>query len=202
MIGIIDYGLGNLNSLSNIIKHVGGQSKIITSPDQTNGIKKFILPGVGSFDHGMDGLLKGKWIKPLNKILNDESNKILGICLGMQLMCKSSEEGVLPGLGWINADVKKLTFNEKDKYKIPHMGWNDLVVNRNSYFFKKNQKYRFYFVHSYHVICNDQDNLTTYSNYGLKITSSFEKKNIFGLQFHPEKSHSFGKEVMKKYISI
>jgi glutamine amidotransferase len=82
------------------------------------------------------------------------------------------------------------------------MGWNDLVVNRNSYFFKKNQKYRFYFVHSYHVICNDQDNLTTYTNYGLKITSSFEKKNIFGLQFHPEKSHSFGKELMKKYISI
>lgn len=202
MIGIIDYGLGNLNSLSNIIKHVGGQSKIITSPDQINGIKKFILPGVGSFDHGMNGLLKGNWIKPLNEILNDESNKILGICLGMQLMCKSSEEGVLPGLGWLNADVKKLTFNEKDKFKIPHMGWNDLVVNRNSYFFKKNQKYRFYFVHSYHVICNDQDNLTTYTNYGLKITSSFEKKNIFGLQFHPEKSHSFGKELMKKYISI
>ena len=202
MIGILDYGLGNINSISNIIKHVGGKSRIISKHDDIEGIKKIIIPGVGSFDHGMQGLHDGKWVDLLNKMVKDDSIKILGICLGMQLMCRSSQEGKLPGLEWIDAEVEKFSFETAVNKKIPHMGWNTVDVKKELKLFSKDKKSRFYFVHSFHVVCNNQKDISSTTNYGINVTASIENKNIFGVQFHPEKSHSFGKELFKKFISI
>lgn len=202
MIGILNYGLGNISSISNIIRHVGGESRIVSSHADIEGIKKLIIPGVGSFDHGMQGLHDGKWVELLQEMVDTESIKILGICLGMQLMCKSSEEGLLPGLGWIDAKVEKFSFQTHDDKRVPHMGWNTVDVLKTSDLFSPEQNYRFYFVHSYHVVCNDKANISSTTNYGFDVTASFENKNVYGVQFHPEKSHHFGKELFKKFISL
>lgn len=203
MIGIINYGLGNLKSIQSIVSHVGGSSRIINSPDDIEGIKKFILPGVGAFDHGMRGLDDGKWIPALNKWVLEEKMPILGICLGMQLMCTSSDEGNLPGLGWIFAEVRKIEFPEEFGLKIPHMGWNVLDIKRDNPLFENNgSEQRFYFVHSFHVVCHDPKDILATTHHGFDVTSSFQHNNVYGVQFHPEKSHRFGKEFFKKFISI
>jgi glutamine amidotransferase len=160
-----------------------------------------ILPGVGSFDHGMEGLSKGNWVVPLNNYVN-QGKIILGICLGMQLMCDSSQEGVREGLGWIKGSVQKFQFESENNFKIPHMGWNILNIQKDSDLFKMEDESRFYFVHSYHVICNQSSVITSSVNYGFDITTSFQKGNIYGVQFHPEKSHKFGKEFFKRFILI
>jgi imidazole glycerol-phosphate synthase subunit HisH len=201
MIGIINYGVGNLQSIQNIIKHVGGECRILNSPNEIKEVDKLILPGVGSFDHGVEQLSKGDWINNLNDYVNQE-NIILGICLGMQLMCNSSQEGKLKGLGWINADVQKFQFEANSNLKIPHMGWEDLNIKNESDLFKMNDESRFYFVHSYHVVCNIPSIETSSVDYGQEITTSFQCGNIYGVQFHPEKSHKFGKEFFKRFILI
>lgn len=201
MIGIINYGLGNLHSIQNIINHVGGESCIINSPDEMKGFTKLILPGVGSFDHGMKGLSNGNWIDPLNNYVT-QGNIILGICLGMQLMCDSSEEGTREGLKWIKGSVKKFDFGVENNFKIPHMGWNELNIKKDSDLFKINDSSRFYFVHSYHVVCDQSSIITSTVSYGFDITTSYQKENIYGVQFHPEKSHKFGKELFKRFIEI
>lgn len=201
MIGIINYGLGNLQSIQNIITYVGGESCIINSPDEIKGFSKLILPGVGSFDHGMDGLSKGNWIVPLNNYVK-QGKIILGICLGMQLMCDSSEEGTREGLKWIQGSVQKIEFGPERNFKIPHMGWNNLIIKTDSDLFNMEDDSRFYFVHSYHVVCDQSSVITSSVNYGFEITTSFQKANIYGVQFHPEKSHKFGKEFFKRFIAI
>lgn len=203
MIGIINYGLGNLKSIQSIVSHVGGSSRIINSPDDIEGIKKFILPGVGAFDHGMYGLNDGKWPPALNKLVLEDKMPILGICLGMQLMCSSSDEGNLPGLGWIDAEVRKIAFPEESGLKVPHMGWNILDIKRDNPLFENDgSEQRFYFVHSFHVVCNEPKDILATAHHGFDITSSFQHNNIYGVQFHPEKSHRFGKEFFKKFIAI
>lgn len=203
MIGIVNYGLGNLKSIQSIISHVGGESRILNQPDEMEGISKLILPGVGAFDHGMQGLNNGKWIAALNKLVLEEKIPILGICLGMQLMCSSSDEGVLPGLGWINAEVRKIAFPEESGLKIPHMGWNILDIKRDNPLFENDgSEQRFYFVHSFHVVCHEPKNILATAHHGFDITASFQHNNVYGVQFHPEKSHRFGKEFFKKFIAI
>jgi glutamine amidotransferase len=204
MIGIINYGLGNLNSIQSIVNHVGGLSRIVNSPDDVEGISKLILPGVGAFDHGMRGLNDGKWIPALNELVLEEKVPILGICLGMQLMCASSEEGTSPGLGWIDAKVKRFSFDDKPYgLRIPHMGWNTIKVHRPTPLFLDNEKeQRFYFVHSYHVVCEDASDILATANYGFDIHAAFVKDNIIGMQFHPEKSHRFGKMFFKNFIEL
>ena len=203
MIGILNYGLGNINSISNIIKHVGGESRIISKHDDIEGIKKLIIPGVGSFDHGMQGLHDGKWVELLNEMVNSESIKVLGICLGMQLMCKSSEEGKLSGLGWIDAKVQKFSFQNHTKKNIPHMGWNTINVVKKSNLFSPEQNKRFYFVHSYYANpANNSDILAKTFHGNFEFTSVVKKNNILGTQFHPEKSGNLGIEFLrnlKKY---
>jgi glutamine amidotransferase len=203
MIGIVNYGLGNLKSIQSIISHVGGESRILNKSDEMEGISKLILPGVGAFDHGMQGLNNGNWIAVLNKLVLEEKVPILGICLGMQLMCSSSDEGVLPGLGWINAEVRKITFPEESELKIPHMGWNILDVKKDSPLFDNDgSEQRFYFVHSFHVVCHQFKDVLATTHHGFDITSSFQHDNIYGVQFHPEKSHKFGKYFFKKFIEL
>lgn len=199
MISIIDYGSGNLGSIQNMFKKIGYDSKIISSPSELNGSSKIILPGVGSFDTGMKNLIDGGWIEILNDLVLVQKIPVLGICLGMQLMCNSSEEGELNGLKWIDAEVKKFNF-ESTQIKIPHMGWNFCDSTKSSLLLDNHDIVRrFYFVHSYYVSCNSIDDILLQTSYGFNFTSAFEKSNIIGMQFHPEKSHKFGISILKKF---
>ena len=202
MIQIIDYGLGNTGSIFNMLKKIGVESEIVDNPIKLNDGSKYILPGVGSFDNGMKLLKNNNWIEKLNELIILKKNPILGICLGMQLMTKSSEEGIIPGLSWIDADVKKFSFKENN-LKIPHMGWNNInPIKNNKLFYKLNNQSRFYHVHSYYVLLNDSSNEIASTNYSKEFTSSFQKDNIFGVQFHPEKSHKYGMQLLSNFSKI
>lgn len=199
MISIINYGLGNLGSIQNMFKKLGFESKIINEPAELQRASKIILPGVGAFDTGMNHLIKGNWIEALNEKVLVEKIPTLGICLGMQLMCMKSEEGIIPGLGWIDADVKKFSF-DNDELKIPHMGWNEVIALKNSKLLTKfEQEKRFYFVHSYYVAANEEVDILFKTKYGFDFTSAFEKNNLIGMQFHPEKSHKFGLSILTNF---
>ena len=198
MITIIDYGMGNIGSIENMIKKLGFKSLITSDPKIISRSSKIILPGVGSFDEGMKNLSKLKIVAAL-KEANKKGAKILGICLGMQLLTKSSEEGELAGLGFINA--KTIKFKLSKDHKIPHMGWNYVdIKSKNKLTLDLIQKSRFYFVHSYHVVCEDKSNVMMVTNYGVEFTSAIVKNNVFGVQFHPEKSHKFGLKLMENFI--
>jgi glutamine amidotransferase len=201
MITIIDYGLGNLVSVKNMLKKLGINSLTTDKPDEINSAKKLILPGVGAFDNGMK-LIKEKGLQDvLNKKVLIEKTPILGICLGMQLLTKSSEEGVLPGLGWIDANTVKFEFADKS-LKIPHMGWNYIDVKKENKLIHRSGKQRFYFVHSYYVKCNTATDVIATSNYGMDFACSVNHDNIFGVQFHPEKSLKFGMSVLNNFAAI
>lgn len=200
MITIIDYGAGNIGSIQNMIKRVGGESKVSSSTEEIMDATKLLLPGVGSFDYGMQKLNDSGITEVLHKKVIDQGTPILGICLGMQLMTKKSEEGQLPGLGWFDAEVKKFIPKEK-KQKIPHMGWNLIDLKKKAVLFDdKPLERRFYFVHSYYVSCNKESEILTETNYINNFVSGLAKNNIFGLQFHPEKSHKFGMEIIKNFV--
>jgi glutamine amidotransferase len=151
----------------------------------------------------MSLLHENGWVDELNIFMNNPKNKLLGICLGMQLMFNSSEEGVLPGLGWIDGKVKKFAFKEKN-FRIPHMGWNIINTKSGRSLFEKKDdlEKRYYFVHSYHVVCNNQSDIAATCDYGYNFTCAIEKGNLLGVQFHPEKSHRFGMELMKIFIGL
>jgi glutamine amidotransferase len=202
MIAIINYGLGNLNSISNMMKKIGANASVISSPDCLHDVSKIILPGVGAFNYGMDGLMNGGWVEPLNKYIFGNGIPVLGICLGMQLMCNYSEEGNIPGLSWINASVKKFVFDSNSNLKIPHMGWNTIKIKNENSLLKTDEEQRYYFVHSYYVECNDGSDTIAVSNHGFDFTAAFGKRNIYGVQFHPEKSHKYGMVVLKNFIEL
>ena len=204
MIAIIDFGVSNVASVANMIKKVGSNSIIIKNHNdiKNNEITKLILPGVGSYDSAMTLLNEGGWIDELNSFVKNPGNILFGICLGMQLLLRKSEEGKLPGLGLIQGSVKKFVFSES-KYKIPHMGWNIVnPKNKNKLFDNMSKELRFYFVHSYYVNCDNQKDISATCHYGIDFTCAIEKDNILGVQFHPEKSHRFGMELMKKFIEL
>ena len=201
MITIIDYGMGNLGSVANMIKKVGGKSLITSDKEKIKNAKKLLLPGVGAFDNAVKNLKDlGLWDLIKEKVLV-EKVPIMGICLGMQLLTNGSEEGELEGFGFINAYTKKFRF-EKNNLKIPHMGWNVVKLQKKSKLFDgmENQENRFYFVHSFAVECQEKQDILTTTNYGYEFVSSFEKENIIGCQFHPEKSHKFGMALFKNFV--
>lgn len=197
MIQIINYGLGNLGSVQNMLKRINVQSVIIKSPKDLI-TDKIILPGVGSFDTGMNNLLNDGWIEVLNEKVQTEKVPTLGICLGMQLMTNRSEEGHLGGLGWIDGEVLKFPAS---KLKIPHMGWNVVKPAQEDASILKSEKeeLRFYFVHSFYVKVNNRSDELGVTHYGDNFTSAFRRQNIFGVQFHPEKSHKFGMMLLKNF---
>jgi glutamine amidotransferase len=198
MIVVIDYGMGNLGSIANMIKKVGHKCIITSDLEEIKKATNLILPGVGSFDNGMRNLAELGMIEVLSQKILIEKTPILGICLGMQLMTKSSEEGILAGLGWIDAQTKKFV---SDTLKIPHMGWNIVKHQKESKLFDEcESEKRFYFVHSYCVSCNQKVDILTNTNYTQDFVSSFEKENVVGVQFHPEKSHKFGMQLLKNFI--
>jgi len=206
MIVILDYGVGNLGSIQNMILRAGGESIISSDLDLIASAKGFILPGVGTFDHGMEKLKSSGMLDILESRVIKHGVPILGICLGMQMLFNNSEEGDIPGLGWIDGSVQKFKFEKQNplkKIKIPHMGWNIVTPKVSQSLFKGfEDDVRFYFVHSYHVVCNDKENILATTQYGYNFTSSVCKNNIYGAQFHPEKSHRFGMNLFKNFMEI
>ncbi|MFA6013571.1 MAG: imidazole glycerol phosphate synthase subunit HisH [Gallionellaceae bacterium] len=200
---IPNYGCGNLASIVRMINWVGGDAVITSKASDLAVADKIILAGVGAFDHGMSGLCDGGWIDALNEAVLVRRVPILGICLGMQLMCKTSEEGTLPGLGWIDAEVGRFKLEQDSSLKIPHMGWNTVSVTKeNPIICSDQEEQRFYFVHSYHVICNQPNDTLAIAHHGYDFTAAFSHENIFGVQFHPEKSHKFGMALMKNFVEL
>ena len=198
MIAIVDYGVGNLKSLSNMFNKLGVDSVITSDIGEIRAADRYVLSGVGSFDHGMKSLRNCSFFNALETEVLVEKKPVLGICLGMQMLTSSSEEGLERGLGWIDAETVKFDLNHKD-LPIPHMGWNSVETNGFSALFKELDQNRFYFVHSYHVVCNNPSNVSALCNYGEVFTCSISDGNIFGVQFHPEKSHKFGMKLLRNF---
>ena len=204
MIVIINYGMGNLRSIQNMICKVGGQAIISSDAGDILRAEKLILPGVGAFDHGMTQLKNLGLIELLNNRIIIDKIPILGICLGGQLFTRRSEEGKLAGLGWIDADTVRFQISSDSKCKIPHMGWNELNILQDSKLFKgMYPNPRFYFVHSYHISnsCPTKQVIAT-TMYGYEFAAAIQKDNIFGTQFHPEKSHKFGMCLLKNFVEL
>lgn len=200
MIVIIDYGMGNIGSIANMLKKIGARFQITSDPAVIENSDKLILPGVGAFDQGIKNLERGGLIQLLNRLVLIDKIPILGICLGMQLFSYKSEEGVLSGLGWLDAESIRLRFNGAIQLPVPHMGWNTITpCQSNPIFFNLGENPKFYFVHSYHVVCANQENVLATANYGFDFTAMVIKENIIGTQFHPEKSHSFGLRLLKNF---
>jgi glutamine amidotransferase len=200
MIVIIDYGMGNLGSIQNMLKKAGYKAEISSNPHQIEEADKIILPGVGSFDRAMSNLDE-LGLKVLLQKKASDGTPVLGICLGMQLLADSSEEGVLNGLGLIPGKVVK--FNISPDLKVPHMGWNVVEYNPASIIFQNFKEWdeaRFYFIHSYHYIPQDVAHIDGKTMYGDFFASAVSRNNIFGVQFHPEKSHKFGLQLLKNFI--
>jgi len=201
MIAILDYGLGNLGSISNMLKVIGEKSKITNDVEIIRKSDGIILPGVGAFDAGMSKLNESG----LTDVIKEEADKgkqILGICLGMQLLGNRSEEGSMPGLSLIPFECKKLNFVDKS-LKIPHMGW-DIVDFRKQHPLLEGLtgQQRYYFVHSYYAVCENSDNVLMTCDYGIEFACSVVKDNVMGVQFHPEKSHDFGLALLTNFVNI
>ena len=203
MITIVNYGMGNLGSVQNMCKRIGVPSEITGDPPIIAKSAKLLLPGVGAFDAAMQKIADSGLREVLDKKVKEEKVPTLGICLGMQLLTNSSEEGVLPGLGWIPAKTLKFRFTQDSGLKIPHMGWNRVFVKKESPLIKDlPEEPRFYFVHSYYVQCDNEEDVLTTTPYGGHFHSIVQKGNVFGAQFHPEKSHKYGMKLLANFASI
>ena len=203
MITIVNYGMGNLGSVQNMCKRIGVPSEITGDPDVIAKSSKLLLPGVGAFDAAMQKIADSGLRTILDKKVLEEKIPVLGICLGMQLLTDSSEEGMLPGLGWIPAKTLKFKFPPDSKLKIPHMGWNYVFSKRQSPLTNDlPEEPRFYFVHSYFVKCDDEQDVLTLTPYGSEFHSIIQKDNVYGAQFHPEKSHKYGMKLLANFAKI
>lgn len=205
MIVILDYGMGNLHSVENQISTLGAQCMRGSQQEDLKRASGIILPGVGHFGQAMHQLSELGLIDPLHQLFSEGRIPILGICLGMQLMAKRSEEGDCEGLGWFDARVIKLEpdSEEDHKLKVPHIGWNTIELTKQSTLMSDIERTdEFYFVHAYHMECNQKEDVLACSNYGGEFVSAIQKKLTFAVQFHPEKSHQAGEKIMKNFLSI
>ena len=204
MIVIVDYGIGNISSIANMLKKVGAKAIIASDFDTIRKAQKLILPGVGAFDAGMKNLQERNLVPILNEMVFERKIPILGLCLGMQLMAKGSEEGQFEGLGWIDAKVVRFKFEgESSDLKIPHMGWNTLDLCREHPLVNQlGEDPRFYFVHSYHLMMNDPNDVLAKTQYGYDFASVIQRDNILGSQFHPEKSHKYGMALLHNFAEM
>ena len=198
---VIDYGMGNIGSILNMLKKIGAVAVSSDDPGDIGRAERLILPGVGSFDSGMEELAKRGLIEALNKAVLLRRVPFLGICLGMQLLSRSSEEGKLPGLGWIDSDTVRLpSETQQGRLRIPHMGWNSVTLQQEDRLFEDLPEARFYFVHSYHVVCHKPEDVVATTSYGAPFVSVLRNGNIAGTQFHPEKSHRYGMTLLRNFV--
>lgn len=204
MVAIIDYGMGNSGAIANMLQHIGVECNISAEALLIASASHIILPGVGAFDSGMRQLQERRLLPVLNTAV-DQNKPILGICLGMQLMGKASEEGALPGLGWLEAYSVRFAFaaGAAPGLRIPHMGWNNVrVVQSTELLHRLEQDNRFYFVHSFHLVAKNPSIIAAWTNHGYDFAAVVRRKNIFGVQFHPEKSHRYGMQLLKNFVQI
>lgn len=204
MITIVDYGAGNIKSIRNMLKKIGVTSTISSEKAAIAAAEKLIIPGVGHFDYGMNQLKESGLIEILNQRALEDKVPVLGICLGAQLLGKRSEEARAEGLGWIDMEVKK--FNQDilpENYKVPHMGWNEVEVQKKSLILEATEELeRFYFVHTYHMVATNAEDILAKASYGYAFDAAVEKENIYGVQFHPEKSHKYGMKLLSNFSKI
>lgn len=193
-VAVIDYGMGNIGSIINMLRRLSISGTLVSDPARLHEYDAIILPGVGHFDRAMSNLDALGLSGPIRHLAESKKQLIFGICLGMQLLCNYSEEGSRNGLGLIDADVKRFKFTQAMQLKVPHMGWNTVSRSSPNLLYDKivSSSSRFYFVHSYYVSCNRQQDILATSTYGIDFVSMVRSNNIFGVQFHPEKSHSHG----------
>lgn len=202
MIGIVNYNMGNLRSVQKAFERIGVPSKITANADEIMACQKLVLPGVGHFSKAVTILKSNNLFTTLNQAVQIKKIPILGICLGMQLMAEFSEEGGVNGFGWIKAQVTRFSFSQKT-LRIPHMGWNRLLIQNNDTLFKGiNTDNFYYFVHSYFVQCADREDILSETDYGNPFVSAFQHENIYGCQFHPEKSHDAGLNILKNFADL
>ncbi len=203
IITIIDLDLGNIGSIVNMLKHIGHASRLVTHPDDLQGSEKIILSGVGSFDACMKKIDVSGWRAAIEDVVIKKKTPILGICLGMHILCNASEEGKLAGLGLIDGACVKFSLAENLNIRVPHMGWNKVTLNGTCPLFNGlDDKNKFYFTHSYYLKLNALSACVGTTVYGTEFVSSIAKGNIFGVQFHPEKSHKYGKQLFDNFVKL
>lgn len=204
MVGIIDYGLGNINAFVNIYKQLNIPITVVNSHQQLSTITKLILPGVGHFDYAMQQFSNSGMREPVSKMVLEDKVPVIGICVGMQMLANGSDEGKEKGLGWINGYVHKFDpATISNKTHLPHMGWNDVYPTGQGGLFSGMEKdARFYFLHSYYFSCNEPQDTIAEAEYGIKYACAVNHSNIYGVQFHPEKSHHFGIRLLENFARI
>lgn len=204
MITIIDYGLGNIRAFVNVYERLNIKTKIAHRAEDIKDARKIILPGVGAFDYSMSQLNASGMRDELEKQVLENKIPVVCICVGMQILAKSSDEGNLPGLGWIDGEVKLFDSNLIPyKTRLPHMGWNSInPVNNNPLMVGFNQDSRFYFLHSYYFVCHNEKEIISTTEYGVTFASAVNKENIYGIQFHPEKSHQNGIQLLHNFAKL
>ncbi len=204
MIAIVDYRMGNLGSIQNMLKRIGVRAVITSDAEVIAKASGLILPGVGAFDTGMENIEQLGLLPVLTAMVMDRRTPLLGICLGMQLLTERSEEGRRPGLGWIEGETIRFRIEQKRHgLKVPHMGWNTVAVRRRDTLFKDlDEDAGFYFVHSYHVVCRREEDVLATTNHEYDFVSALERGNLRATQFHPEKSHRYGMQVLRNFVGL
>lgn len=204
MITIVNYGLGNIRAFLNVYKRLNVEVKTAENAEDLRSASKVILPGVGSFDQAMELLEQSGMRETLDDLVLRERVPVLGVCVGMQVLARTSDEGVAQGLGWIEGRVKALkSLKSVETLPVPHMGWNDVrPLSGNRLFDRLNSDARFYFLHSYYLHCDREEDAIAVSRYGTDFCCAVNSANIFGVQFHPEKSHHFGTRLLKNFAEL
>lgn len=203
MLVIIDYGVGNLNSILNLCNRLKAPALISGKSSDIANASQLILPGVGNFSEGIKNLQRSDLIGVLERRVRSEGIPLLGLCLGMQLLAKRSEEGNVEGLGWLESEVIRFRFDGTDRrLRIPHVGFNTIAMKQNPLFKYLDPNSRFYFTHSYHMVCEKEENVIATADYGYPFASVVQQGCIFGTQFHPEKSHTFGINLLRGFLEI
>jgi len=202
MIGIIDYGLGNISAFLNVYKRLNIEAAVVRNADELGGADKLLLPGVGAFDHAMELLETSGMRVALDELVLQRKVPVLGICVGMQILARGSDEGQAAGLGWIDGSVKGFKSLGQDLL-LPHMGWNDVTpVGGARLFAGLEGDARFYFLHSFYFDCEREQDIAAVSRYGIDFSCAVHADNIYGVQFHPEKSHHFGAQLLKNFAEL
>ena len=203
MIKIIDYGLGNIQAFLNVFKRVGIPAERVTDPAQLEGASHVILPGVGAFDRAMSLFDQSGFRTPMERMIVTTDLRVIGICVGMQMLADGSDEGQRPGLGWVPGQVRRIDNLEAAKgLPMPHMGWNDVEVRGDGRLFEGLDDLRYYFLHSYYFECSSDDHTLATAEYGERFSCVVAKDNVYGVQFHPEKSHHWGQALLQNFALI